>query len=613
MKKLLLFIALGTVLQTFGQVVPDTSQDSVFITSFGLKPDSRENTVPYVIKALEACRGKANPLLIFPKGRYDFWPQHSIEREYFESNTTDINPKRLAVLIDNIDGLTIDAGGSDFIMHDRMQPFTIDNSRNIVVRNVNIDWDIPLSAQAVVGETADGYIDLHINGYESPYIIENGKLVFVGEGWKSEWWGSIEFDGESRLSVPKAEDNVFGRDWRKYRVEEITKGHVRLFNNFGRRPKTGNLLVLRHSARDHAGVFITESDNIHLEKINIYHTAGLGVLAQYASNLHYEYVNCVPNESKSRILAGHDDGFHYSNCKGVINVNHCKFHALMDDPINVHGTAVKIVEKLSANKVRCQFMHEQSLGLNWARKGDNVGFINHTNMNTVTYNTVKSFRLIDPEYIEVEFEQPVSELIKVGDALENLTWTPDVNIRNSFFGSCRARGILVSTPGKVVIEDNTFESSGSAILIAGDANYWYETGAVRDVIIRNNVFRAPCLTAMYQFCEAVISICPEIPEAKPSLPYHRNITITGNEFNMFDYPCLYALSVENISFTNNKLIRSDQFEPWHPRKIGLTFDACKKITVKNNTFIGEVLGKTIALPNTSLRELTSDKKFVVSK
>jgi hypothetical protein len=229
-------------------------------------------------------------------------------------------------------------------------------------------------------------------------------------------------------------------------------------------------------------------------------------------------------------------------------------------------------------------------------------------MNTVASGTVKSFGKIDTEYIEVEFDQPLPESILPGDGLENITWTPDVNIRNSFFGSCRARGILISTPGKVVIENNTFESSGSPILIAGDANYWYETGAVKDVLIRNNVFLAPCLTAMYQFCEAVISICPEIPEAKPSLPYHRNITITDNEFNMFDYPCLYALSVENISFTNNRIIRSNSFQPWHPRKAGLTFEACKKITVKNNTFVGDVLGTAIALPKTSPRELTLDKQ-----
>jgi hypothetical protein len=161
----------------------------------------------------------------------------------------------------------------------------------------------------------------------------------------------------------------------------------------------------------------------------------------------------------------------------------------------------------------------------------------------------------------------------------------------------------MSTPGKVVIENNVFESGGSAILIAGDANYWYETGTVNDVMIRNNVFRAPCLTSMYQFCKAVISICSEIPQVNPLLPYHRNITITDNEFFLFDYPCLYAFSVENISFTNNRLIRSELFEPWHPRKEGLTFEACKKIKIEKNVLTGEVLDTTVALPGTSSGEL----------
>ena len=586
----------------------EAPQDSVFITAFGLKPDSRNNAVPAVLKALEACRSKKNPVLVFPKGRYDFWPHHCIEREYFESNTNDVNPKRLAVLIDNMDGLTIDAGGSDFIMHDRIQPFTVDNSKNIVIRNVNIDWDIPLSAQALVGKAGEGYVDLHINSHESPYIIEKGKLVFVGEGWKSEWWGTMEFDGKSKLVVPQASDNAFGGNWQRYRAEEVATGHVRLLNDFGRQPATGNLLVLRHSVRDHAGIFITESDNVRLERINVYHTAGLGVLAQYSSNLTYERVNCVPNESKSRILAGHDDGFHYSNCKGLLTINNCRFHALMDDPVNVHGTGVKLVEKISDTKVLCKFMHHQSLGMKWGRAGETVGFINHVNMHTVGNGVIKSFRTIDVETMEIEFEKPIPSSIKVGDGLENLTWVPDVEIKNSFFGSCRARGILISTPGKVVIENNIFESSGSPILIAGDANYWYETGAVKSVLIRNNVFRAPCLTSMYQFCEAVISICPEIPKVDPSLPYHRNITITDNEFNLFDYPVLYAFSTENIVFENNKLIRNKDFKPWHHRKDGLTFEACKNISVRNNTFVGDVLGNTIALPKTARRELKLDKR-----
>ena len=75
------------------------SQNVISIADFGLLPDTRENATPFVRKAMESITGK-DVTLYFPKGRYDFWPQHCIEREYFESNTTDINPKRLAILID---------------------------------------------------------------------------------------------------------------------------------------------------------------------------------------------------------------------------------------------------------------------------------------------------------------------------------------------------------------------------------------------------------------------------------------------------------------------------------------------------------------------------------
>lgn len=51
-----------------------------------------------------------------------------------------------------------------------------------------------------------------------------------------------------------------------------------------------------------------------------------------------------------------------------------------------------------------------------------------------------------------------------------------------------ARSILVSTPRKVVIEGNTFSSIMSAILFEGDMSHWYESGAVRDVTVRNNRF-----------------------------------------------------------------------------------------------------------------------------
>ena len=99
----------------------------VRITDFGAQPDSRRNAVTAVQKALEACRKADHPVLVFPAGRYDFWPQGCVEKDYFESNTTANNPKRLGILIEKMSGVTIDGGGSTFVFHDRMQPFTVEH------------------------------------------------------------------------------------------------------------------------------------------------------------------------------------------------------------------------------------------------------------------------------------------------------------------------------------------------------------------------------------------------------------------------------------------------------------------------------------------------------
>ncbi|MBK7213712.1 MAG: right-handed parallel beta-helix repeat-containing protein [Bacteroidales bacterium] len=582
----------------------DMSRDSVFVTDFGIVPGSRQNATPAVIRAMEACKGKENALLIFPTGRYDFWPAEGHEKVYFESNTTVNNPRRLAILIEKMHGLTLEGMNSEFVFHDRIQPLTIDHSSGITVRNFSIDWDIPLTAQGEVIAINDSCIELQINILESPFAIENGKLVFIGEGWKSEWNGAMEFERESRLIAPETGDySCLGDSWANYVAKDLGNGKVRLVNEFKRKPALGNSLVLRHSLRDHAGIFICNSKDVKLEGVNVYHTAGLGILSQYTENISFNKVKVVPNPAKNRYLSGHDDGLHFSNCKGSIIVDNCEFAGLMDDPINVHGTSVRIMEILPGNKVLCKFMHHQSVGMEWAFAEDEIGFIENESMQTLATGRVQSFTRISDETFELQFSKPLPKGITAGDALENLSWTASVTIKNSRFRSCRARGILISTPGKVLIEDNNFESSGSAILIAGDANYWYESGAVKDVLIRNNKFMDPCLSSMYQFSEAIISICPEIPSASSGKYFHRNIRIEENEFHPFDYPILYAKSVQGLSFTGNTLERSKRFKPFHYRKSGITLEYCSKVRVKGNKAIGDVLGRKIELINTTQNEL----------
>lgn len=581
----------------------------ISVADFGLKPDSRVNATPYVQKAIEACRRQPGSTLVFPKGRYDFWAQHAIERPYSESNTYPNNPKTLAILLEKVTNLTIDGQGSVFIMHGRMQPLTLDHSENISLKNFTVDWEIPLTAQGEVIRTTPDYMEVKIDAVQYPYIIENSKLTFVGEGWKSAVWSIMQFDPKTGFVLPQTGDNL---GWRPYHALEVEPGIVRLADpkneankNF---PVPGTILVLRHNSRDHAGIFIYHSNHTQLSNVTLHHTGGLGILSQYSKDIAFDDVHIVPNATKGRFFSGHDDGFHFMGCSGLLKIENCSWAGLMDDPINIHGTCSRIMEVLSPTRLKCKFMQNMSEGMEWGRPGEKIGFIEHQTMHTAATGSMTRFEALNPSEFIIELSEPLPAGVGAGHVIENLTCTPDAEIRNCHFGSCRARGLLVSTPGKVVIEDNVFESSGSAILIAGDANAWYESGAVKDVLIRRNEFRYPCNSSLYQFCEAVISIDPEIPTPDVRYPYHRNIRIVDNTFHLFDYPILFARSVDGLTFSDNTLIRNTNYLPYHYRKEGITLEACKKVIISGNKVEGEVLGRTVKVDKMRTSEVRFSKE-----
>ncbi|MBV5312734.1 MAG: right-handed parallel beta-helix repeat-containing protein [Prolixibacteraceae bacterium] len=579
----------------------------VRVADYGLKPDSKENAIPAIIKAIEECRKHPGSILHFEKGRYDFRIDTTHTREYYESNTTNDGPKNLAILIENCTGLTLEGNGSDFVFHGSIQPITIDNSENIILQNINIDWDIPLTAQAKVLATSAKNMDMEIDTTQFPYEITNGKLLFKGENWSAEPSGFMEYVAEKHLiAAGTGDEGCIRGNWSKSSFEELEPGIIRLNGEFTRTPAIGNYLILRHSKRDHAGIFIQESSTVKLENINVYHCAGLGVLSQFSRNLEYRNVKFIPNADKNRYFSGHDDGFQVSNCAGKVTITDCEFGGLMDDPINVHGTSVKIMEKIGDRKLKCRFMHEQSTGMIWGHIGDTIGYLENSSMQTLGKGTLTGFEKLNRDEFFLEFSHSVPTEIVAGDALENLSWSPALTVQNCKFNSCRARGLLVSTPGKVTIDKNEFESSGSAILIAGDANGWYESGAVNDVTISNNIFKDACMTSMYQFCEGIISIYPIIPAVDSLKSYHRNITIEKNTFRRFDYPVLYALSVDGIRFNFNTIERSHDFVPFHIRKNCLTFEACLNVEVKGNVFYEEALSKDIRLEKMDSKQINAD-------
>ena len=567
------------------------SSNHFFVSDFGAKPNSREDASVAVMRAIQAASGQASTIE-FASGEYHFYRDHGVDRELYLSNTQVANPRKIAILLENRKDLVLKGNGARLIFHDRIIPFAILNSKRISLEGFTVDWERPLMSQGlVVASGTDGFT-LSIDKSRYPYVVEDGHLEFTDTTWKHRVWAFMEFDPTTRgVQYRTGDSDITDGDWKNATVNEPTPGFVHFEYRCTRFPNVGDVLVARHGVRDHAGTFIQDSKDIKLSHIAYRHTSGLGVLSQYSENIVFKNVEVAPDASSGRLFAGHDDGFHFSNCKGKITVEDCKFEGLMDDPINVHGTAVRVIEKLGARTLKCRFMHNESVSLRFGDPGDAISFIDHNTMLARAQGKLATITHLTSTDFQVDFRDAVPIDLNVGDALENLTWTPSFTVRNSDFGRVRARGLLVSTPRRVVIENCLFRSSGAAILIAGDANYWYESGAVSDVTIRSNRFEN-CNTSSYQDGDAIISIHPEIPKPGPS-PFHSGIRIEDNTFIAFDAPILWAKSVHGLSFRGNTVVVSRAFEPFHANRFGLTFIDCEVVQVEGNRLETGYLGTQV--------------------
>lgn len=529
---------------------------------------------------------------VFEKGDYYFTPRFTYD--YRLSNTDVLPLRKLGIWMRNMENITLDFSGSTLYFAGQMQPFTLDHCKNVAVKRAVVDWKKPLVAEGTVRNFGEDFIDLYVDPVAFPHELRGDVLFFdMGNGEWSQMrdFSSIQFDRNTRTVRRNSGDSV-----RFNSVEALGNSVYRMRGRINGNLAVGNVFVLRHNARQHAGAFCEKCKNILFEDITFHSCGGLGCLAQFCEDLTFRRVHFLPNRAAGRLITnGRDDGMHLTCNKGTVTVEGCSFLGLMDDPINVHSCCVTVSEVVDARTLRCKYEHNQACGFHcWAEPGDVIGFIERRHMSSVGQAVVSSYELEDTyEFFTLTFDSdlpaPLLESAEKAEtlALDNLTHTAAFVCRNNRFGSCRARGILVSTPKPVRITDNYFASSGSAVLVAGDSNYWFESGECHDVEIAHNVFSDACLTSYYQFCEGVISVCPVVPEPVTELPFHKNIRIHHNIFDTADTPVLYAFSAADLSFEHNRISHSPAAEPWHAKAEGLIrLDHCLRVTVRDNSFVG---------------------------
>lgn len=568
------------------------------------------NVSSAVLGGIDHLRAQGGGTLCFEKGEYHFYVSNAVPVSLHVSNHDQVPVHPVFLPLTNLTDVAVDGGGSRFVFHGRGMAALVMDSERVVLRNFSIDWQRPW------------YTELKILGYENgktlvwadpqrfPVELRNGRLYEVGEDWSALLGYGTAFctatgeilEGSSDVSfggsATAVGDNryLIGKD-----LSRVGRGGLQAGDVFLAR-------VRGYPWRPHPGVVVYRAKDTVVEDVVLHAAFGMGILVQRSENFAMRGTRsasdrtCGVFPSAGRSGAHLCDATHFSNVKGKVTVENCWFGNMLDDAINVHSTCLAITNVLSATRIRCRYMHDQAWGFGVFQPGETLRFIRGRTLENGDCVRITAVEEVSEREVELTLAEPLPTGYGVGDAVENADYQCAVDFRNNVVTRNRARGALFTSPRPIRVEGNLFDRvSGAAILLAGDAQGWYESGACEDIRIAGNVFRDN-LTSRFQFTEGVISIYPEIKDlAAQKRAYHRNIIIEDNLFETFDVPLLFAKSAEGIRWRHNRVVENAHYTGWgKPRFITV---GCRDVRIENGSAgVGELPRAEMDFAETKVRE-----------
>ena len=595
-----------------GSFVKLAAQPAHHIT---IKTEVSKDATSAVREAVMKANMQPNTVIKFEPGVYNFYPDKAQEKYLFISNHDD-HLTRIAFSINEAKNLIIDGNGAKFIMHGVIIPFLVEKSQNVIIKNLSVDWANPFHSQGKVisNNIKNKTFDVSFSS-DYPFEIRDGEVIFLKEYYTHDLNQGILFDPKTRGPLFKTE-TLLALDYKKraatrympdksvinypypidnqetmYRdmglvlsshIEQVSPGVLRLTNRRTPLPPVGSIFVCKGRQdlnRVAPAFFLLKSKDLKLSDVTIYHAGGMGVLGQNSENI--DLTRIIVTTSGDRIISASADATHFVGCRGHINLDSCLFENQLDDALNVHGTYQIVEDIINTNTLGLRMGHFQQLGFTLAQPGDTIGFVKiDKSFSPYAKAIVEKVISINGRYQKIIFKTPIPKQIAKGDLLENISAYPTLTVENSTFRHNRARGLLLSTPKKIIVKNCYFETEMDGLLLPVENSNWYESGSVADVLIEGNTFKN----------------CATLGKDRPVIRFatdgdnddvaFRNIVIKGNIFDQFSSSIMTVTNTANLQFIGNIIKSNDDYENIFPDTPAVQITKSSGIIFKGNKFKG---------------------------
>lgn len=468
---------------------------------------------------------KSNTVYYGRRDRYDIRIADTVrceDKTYLSVHEDHYGFLSAAFLLRSLENVTLDFRGARIVLHGRIQPFIIDDCRNVTIRNCTIEYDRSFFTEAKVMGMSDGQMCVRLCD-SFPCRVGDGYLVPYAETWENHDLNKGDmfvqcFDsetGEGRsLIVGIIGEIVYPRENAPAVVKQLRvrgEGDNIIFTgDFPQSWSRGMTVVFAHEKRDKTSVTICRSEDCKIENYRILNGAGMGIYAMHTRNIRLDGLSLYRDALSHGIVTNAADAVHTVACSGDIVIENSVFEGTIDDAINIHSNFYTAVTTngvvLTAEKTKIS--HCLNVHCTVFARGDKIAVYNGKTMERRDVYLIENVSLLDDYRIAMSLDRPAG-IAAEGDLIENLSAQANLTIRNCRFGKSNAH-LRLQTRGRIVIENCEIDLP---VMLTGDTTYWFEASPVDDLTVRDCVFTG----------RGCISIIPDFTPV-PAAPMHNIFT-----------------------------------------------------------------------------------------
>ena len=495
--------------------------------------ESAADNLALIHKAVERINREKTGRLVFPPGVYEIGNAKThadmdslmTGAHHHFAHFEDAN---IAMDFSQITDLVVDGQGCMLVFSGFIQPIQLRECRNVVVRNLSIDWKRPPFSEGIVRLVKDNILEVEVF---PEYPVHGGEPVVSFQSVSLETGhlsGTIKFSGITNCEL-------------------VAPQTVRLSADLARYVKPGDLITLRHIYTYRNLINIEHCDTVTVEDVTMYAGPGMGVFGIQTKDITLRRYTIRP--SGRRLMSINVDGCHFVSCRGTLTVDDCYFQGMGDDAFNMHGRYYFIDEIIGERTVRAAKQTDEI----YPSVGDRVEFIRKKTLLSYAEAVITSTEYDSGKgETVIGFDRPLPKDFDITDGIANISQHAKLRFTNTTVRDVRGRALLVQTRD-VLIENNRFDHlTGQGIHIDTAYPEWNESVGTRDVVIRNNTF-LHCGFGNTKYCDA-IGIVVETECEEPRVGVHRNLTIENNLIIGHTKPAFYLSCLDGAVIRGNRII-----------------------------------------------------------